>query len=100
MDINNLALWNDGWWIENDTAWFLYSEIGVIFKYSFSEGRCEFISTIPEKGKCKFRKYIKCIKTDNNIICLPDMGNSIPFYSTEENAWTEVEVENSNSRLA
>lgn len=101
MEINNLALWNDGWWIEGDMAWFLYSEIGALCQYSFINGMCKAITTIPNKANCTFRKYIKCIKSDDDIICLPDMGNAILFYSLQNNLWTEIKVENSdNSRLS
>lgn len=101
MKINNLAFWNDGWFIENDIAWFLSSEKNAIFKYSFESGRCEFVAKIPSKGKDIFRQYVKCIKSDNNVICLPCSADSFLLYSIESNTWTEIKIDNhGNDKLS
>lgn len=101
MNMNNLALWSDGWWIEDKQAWFIQSEMGILCSYSFDDGTCNFVAVIPDKEKCVFRKYIHCIKVNSDIYLLPDTGTSILCYSLKNNVWTDIKIENANkSRLA
>lgn len=80
METRNVAFLSDDWYIDGETAWFLYSNVGALLKYNFVTGKCEFVSIIPNEENCSFRQYIKCIKTGDDIIVLPDYGHFILFY--------------------
>lgn len=99
MYLNNLVPLNDGWWIEEGAAWFLYNYTGAVLRYNFCDGRCELIAMLPSNVERGFRQYIKCIKSNDDIICLPDFGKFILVYSLEKRQWTEIEVKNDNNRL-
>lgn len=101
MKISNLAFLSDGWWIEEDTAWFLYSDAVALFKYNFKNGNCEYVSSFQTDRCCTSRQYVKCIKNEDEIILLPDFGDSILFYSIKNNSWMKVGINASNNvRLA
>lgn len=101
METRNVAFLSDDWYIDGETAWFLYSNVGALLKYNFVTGKCEFVSIIPNEENCSFRQYIKCIKTGDDIIVLPDYGHFILFYSLKKDCWAKVEIETSKkSRLA
>lgn len=101
MKISNVAFLSDDWYIDGETAWFLYSNVGALLKYNFATGKCELVSIIPDEENCSFRQYIKCIKNGDDIIVLPDYGRFILYYSIKKDCWTKAEIETSkNTRLA
>ncbi len=101
MKFQNISLWSDNWWIENNRAWFISEEEQILCQYDFTSNKCSALSLIPVECANKGRLYSRCVKNDMDIICIPDRGSYILSYSLQNGTWESVEVNNpNNERIA
>ncbi len=85
--------WSDNWHIENGKAWFVDGERNVLFCLNLEKKECEYIKEIPDSDKNTFRLNPKCIKCENDIFCMPDLGSCIWVYHIEKSQFTSIAVD-------
>ena len=44
---NSSFIWSDGWWIEDNIAWFVDGEHSILYRLDMNTGGCDFIAQIP-----------------------------------------------------
>ncbi len=88
--------WSDNWYIESGKAWFVDGERNVLFCLNLEKKECEYIKEIPDPNKDTFRLNPKCMKCNNDIFCMPDMGSCIWVYHIEKSQFTSIAVDNPN----
>lgn len=93
---NSSFIWSDGWWVEDNIAWFVDGEHSILYSLDMNTGGCDFIAQIPNnKTKC-FRLNPRCIKIEKEIYCIPDVGDRIWVYHLEKDEFVEIEIRNIN----
>ena len=92
--IHSYFCWSDNWWIEDNNAWFVDGERDILFQLDFLTNQCKLVERIPNDTKWKFRQNSRCIKYQNTIICLPDIGQYVWIY--HHNQFEKVEIKNPN----
>lgn len=90
-----MFLWSDGWWIEEDEAWFVDGMSNTLFDVDLNTGECDTVKRIPELAECTFRLNPICIKCDRDIFCIPGIGKRIWVYNLDDDVFTEVEIDKS-----
>lgn len=85
--------WSDNWWIEGNRAWFCAGEISALFCVDLNSGKCDLVEWIPECNRMDFRLYSYCIKRDDIIFCIPNMGKDVWYFDIKEMNWGKIEVE-------
>lgn len=98
MKLQNRALLSDGWWIEENMAWFIDEGGHALWQYDFISNKCSFLSWLPVHGAMKERYCSGCIKCGNDMICIPDKGTDICLYSLENQSWKRIEVYNPDNK--
>lgn len=92
MENNNIFMWSDGWYIENDKAWFVSAEQNILFGLNMKKGECEYAMNIPVLNSQKFRLNPRCLKYGSNIFCIPDKGRSIWIYNIDNDNFLEISI--------
>lgn len=94
---NRLVAWSDNWWIEKDKAWFTGGEKNILFCLNLDTCTCEQMVLIPAADtNYTFRLIPRCIKWENDIYCMPDMGNCIWVYNIENRDFSKILIDNPN----
>lgn len=91
---NNIFIWSDDWYIENDTAWFVSGKNNILFCLDLNKKECKYAVKIPDINSGKIRCNPRCIKYGGNIFCMPDFGNSIWVYDIHLKNFSEISVNN------
>lgn len=89
-------VWSDNWDVEDNCAWFVDGEKNMLFYVDFKTKRCEFIAELPDGTMNKFRLNPRCIKCDEEIFCMPDIGECIWIYQLETSQFKKIEIDNPN----
>ena len=90
----NIFPWSENWWVENDEAWFVLGMQKILCCFDFNEKKCKSTIRIPDIVSNKFRFMSGCIKYQDDIYCIPNKGNSIWLYSTDNNRFAEIIIHN------
>lgn len=83
--------------MEGDKAWFLGGEVKGLFEVDLIENRCQLVDIIPELEVYARRTYPMCMKFDNRIFCLPDIGKCIWIYDLQYKKWENIIVNDSEN---
>ena len=86
-------IWSDGWWIEDNRAWFVCGTSNTLFNMDLKTGKCEETASIPEQCECKFRQNPFCLKSGRDIFCIPGVGQSIWIYNLDNCLFTRMDID-------
>lgn len=92
--MDNVFIWSDNWWIENNNAWFVDGKYNALFQVNMNTEECEFLMEVPNNTNNRFRSNSRCMKVDREIYCFPDMGQSIWVYHLDEQHFYEIKIDN------
>ncbi|MBD5516305.1 MAG: hypothetical protein HDR06_17100 [Lachnospiraceae bacterium] len=93
---NSIFVWSDGWWLENDNAWFVSGVQNILFCLDLNMYKCEYVMAVPSMKATKNRCNPLCIKLGNDIYCMPDKGRSVWIYNVDNCKLRELEINNPN----
>ena len=93
---NSSFIWSDGWWVEDNIAWFVDGEHSILYSLDMNIGECKFIAQIPNEKENCFRLNPRCIKIEKEIYCIPDVGDCIWVYHLEKAEFVQIEIRNIN----
>lgn len=96
--MKNKFVWSDNWCIEDETSWFVDGEHNILLKLDLKTNECNFVVEVPCNGKNGFRLNPRCIKVENDIVCMPDMGDSIWVYQLESAEFKRIAINNPNDK--
>ncbi len=98
MKDNYEFIWSDNWYIEEDKAWFVEGERNILFCMDLQSDECEYVAEIPTLNSetSKFRQNPRCIKIENEIFCIPDIGECVWVYNLLDSQFRQIEIENPN----
>ena len=96
---NELFVWGDNWWIENEEAWFVWGMKNILCYVNMNSGKGKFFKLIPDMSKSLFRLTPYCIKYNDDIYCMPVYGKSIWIYNINCCRFDEICINGSNSIL-
>lgn len=96
MKRNYEFIWSDGWYIENGKAWFVDGQRDVLCCLDLKTRECEYVVQIPNSKTNKFRLNPRCVKRQNDIYCLPDIGDKIWIYNLDNAYFKNIEIDNPN----
>ena len=91
---NNIFIWSDNFWIENSQAWFISAKYNVIFSLDLHTNECNYVASIPNNSNNMFRMTPRCIKCNENIVCMPDKGDEIWVYNLESGIFSRIDIDN------
>ncbi len=91
-------LWSDNWWIEENEAWFVSGENNAIFRYDMCTKETSMVVTCPEEIPNGFRYNPRCIKSGNDVFCMPDKVDSIWVYAMDKKQYYQIEVANPDKK--
>lgn len=93
--------WGGNWHIEEGKAWFVDGQRDGLYYIDLELNKCQYITTIPNTEMSKFRLNQTCLKIQNEIYLMPDIGTKIWIYSLENNQFEQIVVDNpDNLRLS
>lgn len=90
---NYAFLRNEGWFTENDKAWFVASDGHALIQMDMKVGQCDFLGEIPALPT-EFRMEARCIKCGNDVYCIPYNADIIWVYGLESLQFTSIEIAN------
>lgn len=90
----HIFIWSDGWWLENDKAWFVSSVQNILFRIDLKSQECDFEIGIPSLDSFSNRYNPLCIKVGSDIYCIPDNGKCIWVYNEENHRLAEIQINN------
>lgn len=93
---DNMLIWSDNFWLENNQAWLISTKYNVIFSLDMHTNECNYIASIPDISRNMFRLNPRCIKSGENIICMPDKGDRIWIYNIEKHSFSSINIDNPN----
>ncbi len=96
MKKNYEFIWSDGWYIEDRNAWFIDGQRDVLCCLDLETSECEYVVQIPNSNTNKFRLNPRCIKRENEIYCLPDIGDNIWIYNIDKEYFENIKIDNPN----
>ena len=88
--------WSDNWWIEGEKAWFCAGEISALFCVDLNSGRCDLVDWILGHNITDFRQHSYCIKRNDIVFCIPNIGKDVWYYDVKGLDWGRIEVEHEN----
>lgn len=91
---DSVFVWSDGWYIEQDKAWFIGGKENILFCLDLKTCVCEYAVDIPEAKRREPRQAPRCIKFNEDIFCLPERCNSIWVYSLRYKNFIQIKVAN------
>lgn len=91
--MENKYLWSDGWWIDNNEAWFIDPERSVLLKLDLNIMQCDFVVELPIGKQKNFRSHPKCIKVNDEIYCMPYNNNNILVYQLKKNKFIKIKLD-------
>lgn len=86
--------WSDNWCIEDDKAWFVAGMYNILCYLNLKTNQCESVIDIPDTVQNKFRLTPYCMKTGNDVYCMPDFGKSIWIYHLNTGHFSEIPINN------
>lgn len=89
-------IWNDGWWLENEEAWFVAGAMDGLFHMDMNTMEATLIDVTSLDRVFGFRQHPRCFKKGNRIFCFPDLSQDIFCYHIEDGLWTSMDVKNPN----
>lgn len=92
--MDNSFIWSDNWWAENEKAWFVDGETNILFQIDLNTQECKLVAKLPNIEKNTFRLNPRCIKFENDIFCMPDVGDSIWVYQLQSGQFKQIEINN------
>ena len=97
LDYCNEFLWGDKWSVENNIAWFVSGSNNILFCVNMITNQYRIVEPLPGKFQGGFRLNSNCIKSDNVIFCMPDIGSCIWYYDLFTNKFQKIEMKNPNN---
>lgn len=88
-------LWSGKWSIEDDIAWFVAGGLHVLFSINMATNHYKVITSLPGTLNT-FRKNPNCIKCENSVFCMPDIGDCIWSYDLSITELKKVQITNPN----
>lgn len=85
-------IFSDRWYIEGKKAWFLSATRNELFAADLKKKEIHLLARIPNGKGYTWRDTTHCFKADRQIVCLPDLGNSIWKYSLDSSKWKEIPI--------
>ncbi len=95
-NINSLFMWSDNWWKENDKVWFVGGLENILFCLNLKTNKCELAVCIPEETSSTFRLTPLCMKSGDEIFCMPDNGDILWIYNTYTKKFSKICIDNPN----
>lgn len=90
-------IWSDNWHIEGSEAWFVDGLRDALCYINLKKNKCEYIVNIPNNETCKFRLNPRCLKIENEIYLMPDLGKKVWVYNLKNDQFEHIEIDNPNS---
>ncbi len=87
-------MWSDNWWIECDKAWFVDGRQNILCRIDLNTNECEIVAGIPDSTIKNFRLNSRCIKCGKDVFCMPQYGNSIWVYDTNNKIFSGITISN------
>lgn len=94
-------IWGDNWWQEGEESWFVSGEMNCLFRIEENSREAIYVSRLPSRSICEFRKNPRCLKNNDVIFCFPDEGEFIWCYHLNDDTWKSINIDNpENIRLS
>lgn len=93
----NIFIWSDGWCIKDNKAWFVDGMQDTLYCLDFNTKTCEYVAKLPNDKINKFRLNSYCIKVENEVFCMPDVGECIWIYDVIKSEFSQITIDNPNS---
>lgn len=68
---------------EGNDIWFVGINDNSLWNMDLSTKKITYVEVIPTDGEDTYRMNTRCIKNQNNIVCLPDRDDKIVIYDTD-----------------
>lgn len=93
-EYSNNFIWSDHWWVEDHEAWFVDGRFNLLCCINMDTDECNIIARVPDNSELRFRANPRCIKSGNDIYCMPHYGNSIWIYDMSTGNFSEIIISN------
>lgn len=90
---DSVFIWSDGWWIEDDKAWFVDGIKNILFSVDLNAGECIEAVHIPDPSDATFRLTPICIKHGRDVFCVPGYGRSVWVYNLDKKDFIKIDID-------